>query len=232
MYKTYTLAGLLALLLFSSFTTNLECQHAGSNIDFAKLQTQKALDVNDINKSRYYGYKALNAIEKSKKQLSSCSCEYADKGIVEAISDLKNAIKAESVGASQILFERSLQHLIGALESLSEHHTHQSIYAGDVLAMNTVDAEYRNTLLKSTGPLTIMEKIDISLEKYEDSLTKMVNTVGCEEAKAFAQGVYDHCQAQLLRENLSDGKKYYNIRTKEITQEALRQLGDCDKKTF
>lgn len=232
MYKTYTIAGLLAFLLFSSFSFNLECEHAGSNIDFAKLQTQKALDIKDINKARYYAYKALNAIEKTRKQLAQCGCEYAEKGIEEAISDLKNAIKAESVNASHILFERSLQHIVGTLESLAEHHIHHSSYADDVLALNTADAEYRNTLVKSSGPMTMTEKIDVSLEKYKVSLTKMVHTVDCEEAKAFAQGVYDHCQAELLRENLSEGKKYYNIRTKEITMEALRQLENCSKKSL
>lgn len=233
MYKTYTIVGLLAFIFFSSFSTNLECEHAGSNIDFARTQTEKALDSKDINKSRYYAYKALNAIEKSKKQLSSCGCEDANKGIAEGTSDLKHAIKAQSLGASQIFLERSLDHIQGTLESLSEHHNHNSSYAGDILALNTEDADYRNKLIKPSGIMTMTEKIDFSLEKYRESLTKMVNTVDCEEGKAFAQRVFQDCQRQLLREDLSEGKKYYNLRTKEITLEALKKLENyCPDESF
>lgn len=229
MNKIYLFICGFALLLFSSFASNLECEYAGSNLGFAKTQTEKAIEISDINKARFYAYKALNAIEKSKKQLKLCGCEYAKEAIEEGLQDLKNATKATSLNSTRIFLSRSLEHTLGSLEALDEHHLHNSRYAGDVLALNTSSAKEKT----NSGPSntnTLNEKIDISLEKYEASLNKVVETVDCQKAKAFAQRVFNNCEKELLKENLSDGKKYYNLRTKEITEEALKRIGDCPNK--
>ena len=67
----------LAILLLSSFRTNLECEYANSNMGFAKSQINAALLTDDINQARFYAYKAVNALEKSKTQLEVCGCTYA-----------------------------------------------------------------------------------------------------------------------------------------------------------
>lgn len=217
----------MALLLFSSFTKNLECEYAGSNLGFAKSQTQKAIAINDINQARYYAYKALNAIIKSKKQLTICGCEYAKEGIEESQMDLKLATQATTLHSARILLSRSLENTLGSLEALEKHHLHGSKYASDVLVLNTKDAEEKNASLKELGIKTLNEKIDSSLENYRKSLDKVVETVNCREAKEFAQRIYDNCEQQLLKENLSEGKRYYNLRTKEITADALKRIGAC-----
>jgi hypothetical protein len=51
--------------------------------------------------------------------------------------------------------------------------------------------------------------------------------VDCKEAKAFTQNVYRICEQQLMKPNLSEGKKYYNLKTKEIAANALKKLGNC-----
>lgn len=229
---SYALLGILIFLLCSSFGPNLECAYAGSNINFAKNETQNALESADVNKARYHAYKALNAIEKSKDKLTECGCRYANERLEESITDLKNAIKAVSLGAAHVLLKRSMEHSAETLESLEEHHLHDSDYDDKLLAMNIKKAEVGNRLTGKDASVALNDKIDRSLQKYSESLTNIVNTVDCKEAREFAQNIYDRCEAQLLRKDLSDGKKYYNLRTLEITKEALEAIGDCKKTTF
>ncbi|MGB3149366.1 MAG: hypothetical protein WBB27_01785 [Maribacter sp.] len=217
----------MATLLLSSFTKNLECEYAGSNLGFAKSQTEKALEIRDINKARYYAYKALSAIEKSKKQLAVCGCEYAEEGIEESLIHLRLATKATTLSSARILLRQSLENTSGSLDALEKHDLHDSKYASDVLVLNTKDAKEKTITLKETSTKTLNDMIDISLEKYRKSLNKVVETVDCTEAKTFAKRIFDNCEQQLLKGNISEGKKYYNLRTKEITAEALKRIGEC-----
>lgn len=226
MKKSYIIIGALAFLLCSSFTINMECEYAGSNIGFAKTQTELAIAKEDINKARYHAYKALNAIEKSKSQLTNCGCEYAGIEVEEGLRNLKLATKATSLGATKLLLERALQHTLDGLESLESHELHESKYDNEILVLNTVNTE--NKLKNSVTDInTLQQKIDLSLQKYEQSLKLVVQSVDCNAAKAFAKNIFDHCEKELLKPNLSEGKKYYNLRTKEITADALLRIPDC-----
>lgn len=223
MNKTYIFVSAMALVLFSSFTSNMECEYAGSNIGFAKTQTEAAIAKDDINKARFYAYKALNAIEKSKKQLAICGCEYAEIDLEEGLKNLKMATKATSLNATRIFLERSLKHTLSGIEALESHDLHQSKYGNDLLALNVS----KETMKNEQGNSSLNEKIDISLEKYKASLQKIVETVDCKEARAFAENIFDNCEKELLKSDLSEGKKYYNLRTKEITADALLKIPDC-----
>lgn len=227
MNKTYIFICAVAFMLFSSFKTNMECQYAGSNISFAKTQTETALVKDDINKARYFAYKAINAMEKTKKQLADCGCEYAEVDLDEGLRKLKLATKATSLSATKMLLEKSLEHTLNGLESLEAHHLHTSKYGNEVLVLNTSPIKNEAAILKEQGIESLNEKIDISLEKYTASLKKIVESVGCKEARAFAQNIFEHCEKELLKDNLSEGKKYYNLRTKEITAEALLRIPNC-----
>lgn len=228
MNKTYIFISAFALLLFSSFKSNMECEYAGSNIGFAKSQTETAITKDDINKARFFAYKALNAIEKTKNQLVMCGCEYAEIDLEEGLRNLKLATKATSLSATRMLLERSLKHTLNGLEALETHDVHQSKYGNEVLALNTI-ATTKNTatLLEEQGVTSLNEKIDLSLEKYKASLQKIVESVDCKEARAFAKNIFDNCEKELLKSNLSEGKKYYNLRTKKITADALLRIPDC-----
>ena len=41
--------------------------------------------------------------------------------------------------------------------------------------------------------------------------------------------VYAHCEKQLERNDQTPAKRFYNLRTKEITQKALDELRECAK---
>ncbi len=212
------------------FATDNACDYAGSNIGFVKTQTEKALVAEDVNQSRYFAYKALNAIEKSRDQIKQCGCEYAYKSIIEGLDNLKMATRVKSLQGTRILLKRALDNTIGSLDALEEHdELHESKYSSDVLAMNTRTAkEDRLKALQPQGK-ALENKIDQFLEDYRLSLEKVVKSVNCKEAYAYATKVYEHCEQQLLNGKLTEAKKYYNLKTQEITAEALRELENCAK---
>lgn len=223
----YAIHIVVLVFLFSSFKIDKACEYAGSNINFVKTQTEKAIAVDDINQARYFAYKALNAVEKSKNHLNECGCEYAAESIAEGLSNLKLAIKATSLNSTRILLNKALENTLGGLESLEEHELHDSKYGSDLLAMNTIVAKKEKSSMKKLGKKEFERKIDMSLEKYRESLNKIVISVDCKEARAFAENIYSHCEQQLLLPNLTEGKKYYNLKTKDITAAALQKLNDC-----
>jgi hypothetical protein len=204
------------------------CDYAGSNLDFVKTQTERAIEAENLNQSRYFAYKALNAIEKSKQQLEDCGCEYAYKSILESLDNLKKATRVNSLTGTRILLNRALDNTMGSLDALEQHdELHKSRYASDVLAMNTkADNDRKLNAIRPAG-LALEKKIDQFLEAYRASLDKVVQSVNCKEAYAYARKVYENCEEQLLNANLTEGKKYYNLKTKEITAEALKELEVC-----
>lgn len=217
----------LLFVLFSSFEISEECEYAGSNMGFVKTKLQKAIVATNVNESHFIAYKALNALEKSKKKVEDCGCTDAFEFMKEAMKSLKMATKATSLDATRILLNRSLESTLASLQSIQEHDEHGGTYGTDVLVLNTIDATEEKKSSELLDSNELKEKIDASLTKYEASLNTVIETVDCKEAFDFANRVYDHCEQQLLNENLSEGKKYYNLRTKEITAIALKKLGNC-----
>ena len=226
MKNYYFLYLIVLVFLLSSFKVDKACEYAGSNINYVKTQTEKAIAGVDINQARYFAYKALNAIEKSKDQLKECGCEYAAESISDGHTNLKLATRTTSLNGTRILLNRALENAIDALDALEEHELHKSQYANDVLALNTV-VNYDKAGMEKPTKAANEKKIDASLESYRESLDKIINSVDCKEARAFAENIYSHCEQQLLQPNLSEGKKYYNLKTQEITTQALKKLGEC-----
>lgn len=220
----------LLFTLFSSFEISEECEYAGSNMGYVKTQTQKAITATNVNKSHFLAYKALSALEKSKKQVEECGCTDAFAFMKDALENLKMATRATSLDATRILLNRSLENTLASLQAIERHDEHGGPYGTDVLALNTIDAKEVSKPIDIIDDDGLRQKIDISLISYEASLQTVIETVDCKEALAFATRIYEHCEAQLLKENLLEGKKYYNLRTKQITKEALETLGDCPKK--
>lgn len=219
----------LIFCLFSSFKPTQACEYAGSNIAYVKTQTEKALGMEDLQLIRFHIYKALDAIAKSKPQLEDCACEDASERIIEVSELLKSATKTSSVAGTRILLQKAFQNTGECLEALYEHDQQESPYGTDNLTVNTTDIKTGQNQFVPPDEKILKQKIDSSLTKYSTSLQKMVNTVNCKEARAFATRIYEQCELQLLRSDLSEGKKYYNLRTKEITGKALKELGTCGK---
>lgn len=231
MKTIYVVLAVFSFGLFSSFKTTEACAYAESNMGYVMSQTQKAIEQNDINKARLFAYRAINALEKSKEQFKDCGCDYAAVSISENSENLKMATKTNSLGNAKILLNKSLENTLESIEALEEHDSHNnSKYASNMLAMNTKTVEKEELILKIPVKKSLYTVVDQSLIKYETSLNKIVNTVNCKEARAFATKIYSHCEQQLLMPNLTEGKKYYNLRTKEITAKALKAIGECETK--
>ncbi len=186
-----------------------------------------AIKAENINKSRYHAYKALSAIDKSKKQFENCDCEYATKSIDETTANLKNATRASTMASTRILLGKAIQNAIGSLDALNEHELHKSKYASDVLAMNTKESEQEKITMRLPEQSVLHDKIDKSLLSYEKSLTKVVNSLECNEAYDYAINVFQNCEKQLLRTDMTEAKMYYNLKTKSITEKALKKLEAC-----
>ncbi|MEH6769019.1 hypothetical protein [Maribacter arcticus] len=219
----------LAVLVLSSFRTNLDCEYANSNMGFAKSQISVALLTDDINQARFYAYKAVNALEKSKNYLEVCGCTFAKASMNKNLDTLVLATKSTTLEGTRTYLDKSIELINNTMFVLDSHDSHNSTYANDVLSMNTNTASKTVMNTKNSKSLSLNDKIDLSLAKYKVSLEKVVATINCKDAKAFAQRIFDECENQLLKPNLTEGSKYYNLRTKEITQNALNKIGDCPK---
>ncbi|MBM1106363.1 hypothetical protein JQC67_09465 [Aurantibacter crassamenti] len=220
----------LLITLFSSFEIREECQYAESNMGFIQTQTRKAITATTVNQSHYIAYKALKEMQKTENLVEDCGCTDAFDFIKSATENLKMATRATTLEETRKLLNISLENTIAGAKAIAEYIEINGSYGTDVLAMNTVESN--NTINKPTGAISyerLKEKIDISLISYEASLQTVVETIECKEAYAFAKRIYDHCETELLKDNLSEGKKYYNLRTKAITKEALDLIGECSK---
>lgn len=219
------------LFLFTAFKPTSACEYAGSNINYVKTQTEKALAKEDLNLIRYYTFKALNALEKSKKEIQACRCEYASISLEESAYLLKRATRAVDVKDSKDLLKRALQNTVSSIDALTIHNEQHTIDKSDnLLALNDEHGTNVEESSETAKEVPFREKLDASLNKYRQSLDKVVRTVNCIDAKAFAEGIYNNCEQELLKAGLSEQKKYYNLKTQEITADALIRIQEkCEK---
>ncbi|MDG1572315.1 hypothetical protein OZ410_08310 [Robiginitalea sp. M366] len=215
-----------ALLVFSA-APEKSCASAESLIGFIRNHVEKAMAAEEINMTRYHTYKAVNTIEKARPQFEDCGCDYANKNIHESLESLKLATRVSTLEGARILLQRAMEYALASRDALEDHESHGSRYGDDRLALNTADAPEVKAPAGSLSMDQIEGKIDLALEKYRKSLEDVVQDVPCREALEFVERIYAHCERQLLREDLTPAKRYYNMRTKDITENALKALGDC-----
>ncbi|MBO0590074.1 hypothetical protein I2486_01520 [Cellulophaga sp. E16_2] len=227
MKSKYTLLYVVLIIACSSFATNRDCEYVGSNIEYITSQTKKALTETDLNKTKYQIYKAINAIEKTRVKLNDCGCSYASKNLFEGLDNLILATKTSSIAGARVLINKALEKTALSLESLKEHHTHQGKYQADVLTLNTKNSEKEKLDSKEARDRELRQAIDSSLVKFEKSLEDVITTVDCEEAKNFIIEIKNKCDQALLNDELSEGKKYFNLRTKVIATNALTKISNC-----
>ncbi|MBT8280517.1 MAG: hypothetical protein KJO16_02995 [Muriicola sp.] len=203
------------------------CEYAGSNLSYIKSNTEKAINADKIKMIHYYAYKALSAIDKSNQQFEDCGCEYAQQSIEGSKEYLKKAIKASTILSARMLLEKALEHARGSEEALEDHaEIHSSEYGTDLLAVNTKESAEKRNYAKPIGGKDLEDRIDASLISFEVSLQKVINTLPCQEANAYVTQVFERCELQLLKNDLTEGKRYYNLRTKEIAKSALVELSN------
>ena len=228
MKTLYFVLSLLAIGLFSSFTASEACEYAGSNIGYVRTQTRMALEDNDLNKAKFFTYKAIKAIYKLREQLDECGCEQAVINIEESQYHLKKATKATSIQGVKVLLREAYNKTVTSLEAIERHHLHDNSEIGKELTMNSLENREQIDLpIFHLDNEALHVMIDDSLIPYEESLKRVVDSVNCKDARAFADRIFQICEQELLKPDLSEGKKYYNLKTQEITADALRKLGDC-----
>jgi len=72
-------------------------------------------------------------------------------------------------------------------------------------------------------------EIEGALRNYERSLNEVVEGVPCKEALVFLKRIYAHSETQLKRKDQTPARKFYNLRTREITENALARLRECNQ---
>lgn len=231
MKTLYFVLSFLAIGLLSSFNTSEACAYAGSNIGYVKAQTQLALNENDINKSKYFTYKAIKAIYKLKKQLDECGCEQAAINIEESQFSLKEAAKEASFQGIKPHLTEAYDKLSASLEAIERHHLHGNSEIVENFTLSSLENREKIELpvfrLENDAMKVI---IDDSLIPFENSLQKVVDSVDCISARALATRIYQNCEQNLLQAGISERKKYYNLKTQEITANALKEIGECNSK--
>ena len=223
----YFLLCIIAFCFLSSFAPSEACSYAGSNMSYVQTQTKKALADNNLNKSRFFTYQAIKVIQTSVNKFDDCGCKDAEVSISESLINLKAATRAKSLNGSRILLNEALKHTIDALDALSQHELHDNAFSSKEFALNTSIVEEETLTEKNFEQIKLHQRIDTSLLKYKESLAIVVDSISCTDATAFANKIFEQCEQELFKNNLSEAKKYYNLRTKEITAEALLRLGDC-----
>lgn len=219
----YFILSALYFLTGTLYASAQPCIHANSNISYIKVQTQKAIETEEISKAKFYAYRALNAIEKIKGQLKSCDCDDASNHIFESLEHLKSATRAISLDRIKILLKEALKSTEDGLTALEKHNLDTS----DVLSLNILSPKKEKCAAKLPENDVLKEEIDKSLVNFKNSLDKVVNTVDCPAAYEFTKTIYDTCEKQLARSTLSDAKRYYNLKTRAIALKALQKLENC-----
>jgi hypothetical protein len=196
-------------------------------MNYVMTKTEEALQRDNINTTKFYAYKAIKVLQTSTKQFDECGCEDAENNIDESLYHLKAAVKSTSLDGTRVLLEEALVQIITAINAIDQHQKRNVAFVSKDFAMNT-SATLDNKLpaIEPTES-ALYRKIDSSLVSYQKSINVVIDSVDCKVAKKFVANIYQQCEEQLLKENLSEGKKYYNLKTKEITQEALFRLGEC-----
>ncbi len=228
MKKRYFMFCFAILCLFPSFTPSEACSYLDSNMTYVQTQTNKAIEDHSIDKAKFYIYKAIKTIQKSSTKISECGCKDAEDNILKSLLNLKAAARAKSINGSKTLLKESLQNIYKALSNIAKHENHDYALVSKELKMENSISNQRKSYISKYSTAELHRKIDISLQKFEASLNVVVDSLNCIDAYKFTKRVFEECEKELLKNNLSEGKKYYNLKTQQIASEALSRLGNCE----
>lgn len=228
--KLLTLVGSM-LLLYSAPNQNPSnaCDYAGANIGYIKSNTNKALSAENLNTVKYFTYKAINGFEKSKLQLTNCGCEKATNSIDLGLSLLINASKANTLVEGKKLLTEALLSLNDAIDTIEKHFTHKTVskYNNNTTTSNVIVRDKKTNTIEGDKQ-TLKTKIDSIVSNFEVSVQRMIFSLDCKEALRFTKKKLEECDQQLLKQNLSEGKRYYNLKTRSILLQALTELKTCN----
>ena len=220
--------GIITLWLMSSFSVPNACAYASSNLEYIKSNIQEAVMANDLKMAKYYAYKALNGIEKTKGNILDCGCEGTMESLDNALSQLKTATKSDFLEDSKHALRRALENTIIGIKVLKVFERESSSpYGTDFLTMNTKEIQDGSSWLAPPHSGTIKGQVHECLLEFETSLEKVVTDVDCAEARRFVSNIHEESRLMLLNTKLSEYKKQYYQRVKMLSQTALQKIGDC-----
>ena len=220
--------GVISLLLLSSFISRSACEYANSNIEYIKNQMQEAVVANDFEMSKYYAYKAINGIEKTRLNFIDCGCQGTIESLEKALYYLKKGTKETTLKGAKKYLHIAMESTTIGINVLKEfEQDFSSPYGNNVLVLNTKDALEHQTDDPMPQGEHLRKHVHNCLLGFETSLDKVVNEVPCAEAKVFISKIHEEARLKLLNTGLSEPKKQYHQRVKTIANDALLQLGDC-----
>lgn len=224
------LMGLGASLILMSASTEKACLNTEAMIGFVKDQTERALEEKDLSLIRYHAFRALNTIERSKAQLQACGCDYARKNLMESLENLKLSTRVTTLEGTRIPLSRAREYITAAREALQQHEsTHDRPFGQELMAIGNSEPAKTQAKRILEEERALQVKIEEALQNYERSLNDVVEGVPCEEALVFVRRIYAHSKNQLKRDDQTPAKRFYNLRTKEITENALARLRECNR---
>ncbi|WP_139063767.1 hypothetical protein [Flagellimonas eckloniae] len=220
--------GVISLLILSSFISRSACEYANSNIEYIKNQMQEAVVANDFEMSKYYAYKAINGIEKTRLNFIDCGCQGTIESLEKALYYLKKGAKEPTLKDAKKYLHIALESTTIGINVLKEfEQDFSSPYGNNVLVLNTKDALEHQTDDPMPHGEHLRTHVHNCLLGFESSLDKVVNEVPCKEAQAFISKIHEEARLKLMNVGLSEPKKQYHQRVKTIAEDALLQLGDC-----
>jgi hypothetical protein len=223
--------GIIFLWFMSSFTARNACEYANSNLQYIKSKIQEAIVAKELEMAKYYAYKALNGIEKTRANFEDCGCEGAIESLEGTSYELKQATKAESLETSKKSLHLALENTLIGIKVLRIFEQEvSSNYGNDILVLNTQDALNNQDNIFLTPSHSVREQVHSCLLGFESSLDKVVKEVECDEAQRFVKNIYEEARLVLLNTELSEHKKQYHQRVLVLAQDALERLGDCSSK--
>ena len=204
------------------------CEYANSNMEYIKDQTETAISANELQITKYYAYKAINGIEKTRSNFEACGCQEAISSLDNVPDNLKEATKAETHPSSKEALQKALKNTLKGIKELQDFGLSVTdVYGDSMLVLNTKEVmEAQGGILLPEDKL-LEQQIHNGLTDFEISINKIVNELECAEAKRFIKKTYDNASITLLNTDLTKPKKIYHQRVKTITQNALVKLKNC-----
>ncbi len=197
-------------------------------MEYIKDQTETAISASELQITKYYTYKAISGIEKTRPNFDACGCKEAIKTLDKVLDHLKTAAKANSHTSSKKALQKALENTLKGMQELKDFGLNASdVYGDTMLVLNTKDVlDAQGGILLPEGK-QLEQQIHNGLKNFEVSIDKIVKQLDCDEARKFVKQKYDNASMILLNTDLTKPKKIYHQRVKIITKNALTRLKDC-----
>lgn len=221
--KTTFLLLLVIVLQLYSFKENTACDVLNSNLGYAIKQATNAENAPTLNTLKYYTYKAVNTLQKLDTKIDDCGCQSAETIILKGLTLLKNVTQSASIATAKSMLSQAKKDISISIDSITAYSLNNK-YGPENNTSGTIvnQAASQNKLLYA--------KIDSILAPFEESMNTIRNTDNCKEGYKVALSIFEKSEGKLLHAELTEAKRYYHLRTKEIAKNTLDALADCANK--